>query len=73
MDNPNQKAVIYSTCDYCGRWFRMRRWRVHLGATVFNKQLGMDYLAFCGCDLSATIEMKRKQMKRSRRPPHGPR
>jgi len=55
MDNPNQKAVIYSTCDYCGKWFRMRRWRVHLGAVVLNKQ-GRNYLAFCGC----SIEVKRK-------------
>jgi hypothetical protein len=50
MDDPKQKTAIYSTCDYCGRWFRMRRWRVHLGAVVLNKQ-GMDYVAYCGCEL----------------------
>lgn len=49
MDDPKQKACIYGTCDTCGRWFRMRRWRVHIGAVVLNPGLGMDYVAWCGC------------------------
>lgn len=50
MDDPAQKAAIYGSCDYCRRRFRLRRWRVRLGALVLNK-MGKDYPAYCGCDL----------------------
>lgn len=49
MDTSTQKAAIYGPCDTCGKIFRLRRWRVHIGATVLNPQLGMDYIAWCGC------------------------
>lgn len=47
------RTAIYSTCDYCGRWFRMPRWRVHLRAIGWGKRDG-HYLAYCGCDLDGT-------------------